>query len=112
DLMTSGNSLPAPEALKHHIIDEVIEGDLRAGALDYARRLLAMAAPLRRIRDIRIDPDSIDADFFAHYRSKLNQRARGQIAPDRIVSCVEAAVNLPMDAGLARERALFMECLQ
>src|SRR5690606_35927682 len=42
DLMTSGNALPALEALKHRIIDEVIEGDLRAGALDYARRLLAI----------------------------------------------------------------------
>lgn len=112
DLMTSGNALPALEALKHRIIDEVIEGDLRAGALDYARRLLAIGAPLRRIRDIRIDPGSIDADFFDRYRRKLNQRARGQIAPDRIVSCVEAAVNLPLDAGLARERALFTECLQ
>jgi len=42
-------------------------------------------------------------------RKAQAQRARGQIAPDRIISCIEAAVNLPMDKGLERERELFKE---
>ena len=64
---------------------------------------------MKRIRDITIDPATIEPGFFDAARKKLAQRARGQIAPDKIVSCIEAAVNLPMDQGLERERELFRE---
>ena len=37
----------------------------------------------------------------------MAKRARGQIAQDRIVSCIEAAVNLPIDE-FERERELFV----
>ena len=64
---------------------------------------------MKRIRDITIDPASVEPGFFDAARKKLAARARGAIAPDKIVSCIEAAVNLPMDEGLARERELFTE---
>jgi len=111
DMMTSGNPLPAPQACARHIIDEIIEGDLPSGALAYVRRLLSEGAPLRRIRDIPLSSGSVDSTMVASYRTRLARRSRGQIAPDRIVSCVEAALNLPFDAGLERERELFLECL-
>lgn len=111
DMMTSGSPLPAPQALARHVIDEIIEGDLQSGALAYVRRLLSEGAPLRRIRDIPLTPGSVDSAIVSSYRTRLGRRSRGQIAPDRIVSCVEAALNLPFEAGLARERELFLECL-
>lgn len=111
DMMTSGNPLPASQARARHIIDETIEGDLRGGALAYVRRLLSEDAPLRRIRDIPLTPGSVDSAIVASYRTRLGRRSRGQIAPDRIVSCVAAALNLPFEAGLERERELFLECL-
>src|SRR5690606_31279078 len=111
DMMTSGNPLPAPQARARHIIDEIIEGDLVDGALAYVRRLLSERAPLRRIRDIPLNPGSVDSAIVASYRTRLARRSRGQIAPDRIVSCVEAALHLPFEAGIERERELFRECL-
>jgi 3-hydroxyacyl-CoA dehydrogenase len=66
-------------------------------------------APLKRIRDITIDPATVEPGFFDAARKRLARRARGQIAQDKIVSCLEAAVNLPMDEGLQRERELFRE---
>lgn len=111
DMMTSGNPLPAPQARARHIIDEIIEGDLVNGALAYIRRLLSERAPLRRIRDIPLNPSSVDSAIVASYRTRLARRSRGQIAPDRIVSCVEAALHLPFEAGIERERELFRECL-
>lgn len=113
DMMTSGNPVPAAQASELNLIDEVITTqDLKAAAIEYAQNLVASGAPLKRVRDIIIDPSSIEPGFFDAYRKKLAARARGQIASDRIVSCVEAAVNLPMNEGLEVERKLFMECLQ
>lgn len=113
ELITSGNPVSAEKALSLNLIDRIIQGDnLLSGALEYAQELLAENAPLRRIRDIRIEPSSFDASIFETCRSKLHKRARGQIAPQNIVQCIEAAVSLPMEEGLAKERELFLQCLQ
>jgi 3-hydroxyacyl-CoA dehydrogenase len=113
DMMTSGSPVPATKASDMGLIDEVIQGDdLKAGALAYVKDLIESGAPLKRIRDINIDPSSIEPGFFENYRKQLARKARGQIAPDRIVSCVEAAVTMPMDRGLERERELFGELVQ
>jgi len=113
DIMTSGNPVPAPLASQMGLVDEIIgDGDLKSGALSYIRDLIDSGAPLKRVRDINIDPSSIEPGFFENYRKGLARKARGQIAPDRIVSCVEAAVLMPMDKGLERERELFSELVQ
>ncbi len=113
DMMTSGNPVAASIASDMGLIDEILDtDDLQAGALEYIKDLVDSGAPLKRIRDINIDPSSIEPGFFENYRKQLARKARGQIAPDRIVSCVEAAVTMPMDKGLERERELFSELVQ
>ena len=110
EMITSGNPIDAPQAKTMGLIDEVLEGkDLFAAALAYAGDLVESGAPLKRIRDITIDPASVESGFFDKARKEQAKRSRGQIAQDRIVSCVEAAVALPMDKGLERERELFKE---
>ncbi len=111
-MMTSGNPITAVKASSMGLVDEIIEADdLKAAAIQYATDLVESGAPLKRIRDITIDPTTIEPGFFDAARKKLAARARGQIAPDRIVSCIEAAVALPVEQGLARERELFRELL-
>ena len=109
DIIVSGNPVPAKKAHDMGLVNEIIEGDLLEGAIGYARDLIDSGAPLKRIRDINIDPATIEPGFFEQARKRANARARGQIAPDRIVSCLEAAVNLPFDKALERERELFRE---
>ena len=110
DMITSGNPVAAAKANSMGLIDEIVAGDdLQAAAVEYAQGLVESGAPLKRIRDITIDPSTVEPGFFDAARKKLALRARGQIAPDKIVSCIEAAVNLPMDKGLERERELFRE---
>lgn len=112
DMITSGNPIAAPKASELGLINEVLTGDnLQTEAVKYARDLVDSGAPLKRIRDISIDPAVIEPGFFDSYRKQIARRARGQIAQDRIVSCVEAAVNLPIDEGLEVERKLFMELM-
>lgn len=113
DMITSGNPIAAAKAKDMGLIDEIVEGDdLAAGAVSYAMDLVASGAPLKRIRDISIKKETIEPGLFDNARKQLAKRARGQIAQDRIVSCIEAAVNLPMDQGLARERELFQELVK
>ena len=110
DMITSGNPIAASKALALGLIDSVVEeNELEAGAINYGKHLVSSGAPLKRIRDISIDPSTVEAGFFDAAREQLAKRARGQIAADRIVSCIQAAVDLPMDAGLERERELFTE---
>ncbi len=112
EIITQGNPLTAAEAADLNLLDEVLpDENLREGAIAYARDLVDSGALLKRVRDISIDPGALEPGFFANYRLRLAERARGQIAPDRIVTAVEAAVTLPMEHGLIRERDLFLELL-
>ena len=110
DLITSGKPIPASKAFELGLIDRVIDVDLHQGAIAYTKELVSGQAELRRVRDIRIDPATVPADFFDNYRAKLAKRMRGRTSPQFIVDCVEMAVNLPMDQGLQKERELFRKC--
>ncbi|MDG2421012.1 MAG: 3-hydroxyacyl-CoA dehydrogenase NAD-binding domain-containing protein [Gammaproteobacteria bacterium] len=110
DMITSGNPVAVPKAHNMGLIDALLDGDdLLSASVRYAMGLIESGAPLKRIRDINIDSKELEPDFFENARKKLARRARGQIAQDRIVSCIEAAVELPIDEGLERERELFLE---
>ena len=110
DLMTSGTPIPAAKALELGIVDKIVEGDLREAALAWARELTGEGKGVRRASE-QLVPD-VDPSIFDSYRSALARRARGQIAPQHIVSCVQAATERPFAEGLKFERDRFLECLQ
>ena len=110
DLCISGAPIAAAEAQSIGLVDKIIEGDLKAGALDWAEELIRDDAPIRRSSE-QIVPD-FEASIFEDYRASLGVRVRGQMAPGHIVSAIEAATALPFDEGQAVERKLFMECME
>lgn len=110
DLMTGGNPIAATAALELGLIDKIIDGDLRDGAIAWARELVQQGVPPRKTSELPV-PD-FDAKIFDGYRTTLAKRARGQLAPQKIVDCVEAATRLPFKSGLDVERKLFMECMR
>jgi 3-hydroxyacyl-CoA dehydrogenase len=112
DMMTTGKKINATEALDLGVLDRVFDGDLTRCAMEYARELITEGARPRQIRDLSIPNDSFDKDSFESYRGQLNKRKRGQEAPQKIVSCVEAAMGMPFKEGLAFERSRFMECVK
>ena len=109
DAMISGRHIPAPEAKSKGIIDAIVEGDLLAGAVAHAQMLVAQKAPRRRVRDLKVTLES--PDLFKETEKAIARRARGFKAPWNIIKCVQAAVELPFDEGLKRERELFLELL-
>jgi 3-hydroxyacyl-CoA dehydrogenase len=79
----------------------------------FAERVIAEKRPLKKIRDL---DDKIAAvrgkpEVFAEFRKSVARQTRGFRAPENCIKAVEAAVNLPFDQGLARERELFTELL-
>ena len=112
DLISSGNPISASKALSLNLIDIILEGDLAEASISYAQKLVAEAAPIKRVSEINIEKDSIPAGFLDDARIKFEKRFRGQLALQNIVSCMEAAIELPFDDGIKKERQLFVECMQ
>jgi 3-hydroxyacyl-CoA dehydrogenase len=111
-IIVSGDPVPATLAAKTGVIDKIIEGDLLEGALDYARGHAARKAPLRKVRDLKVDTGNIPSGFFDEARKRVAKEKKNLFAPQRIVDALEAAATLPFDKGMARERELFLQCAQ
>jgi 3-hydroxyacyl-CoA dehydrogenase len=106
-MIVEGNHVPAAKAKALGIIDQIIEGDLVEGAIAYAKKLVADKAPARRLRDVQIKLDN--PNLFDEFEASIAKRQRGFLAPFHCIKAVKAAVELPFEQGLQRERELFQE---
>jgi len=112
EMITGGDPIPAKAALALGCVDVVVgEDSLRSDALAFARDVVAQNKPLKKVRDLS-DKLKTAADVFANFRKANARRFRGFQAPENCIKAIEAAVTLPFDQGMARERELFMELLQ
>src|ERR1700738_3049265 len=103
-MIVTGEPIEAREALADGIVDEIVEGDLTAGAIAFARRVVAEGRPLRLVRDRE---DKLVAEGFADAAETLTRRLRGRDAPAACVEAVRNAITLPFEEGLKRESELF-----
>ncbi len=105
DILLSGRAVPAARAVKTGAIDGAVDGDPVAHAVRYVQGLAETgAAPeptrarTRRLRDA--------AGYLAACRDRREEVDDGRLeAPRRMIDCVEAALLLPFDEGLALEAA-------
>ena len=103
-MIVTGDPIEAREALADGVIDEIVDGDLTAGAIAFARRVVAESRPLRLVRDRE---DKLVAEGFADAAETLTRRLRGRDAPAACVEAVRNAIVLPFDEGAeARRRAV------
>ena len=112
--MLSGDGIPGPAAVELGIADELVDGDIVDGAIAYAQNLIEQGSPVRRIRDedSLLIPDRERPEIFDNARKEATRKMRKRFAPEMIVQCVEAAVNLgDFDAGMQVERENFGKCL-
>jgi 3-hydroxyacyl-CoA dehydrogenase len=104
-LIVSGDPVSGTEAAKLGIVDAVLEGDLEAAAVAWARAHAGRAFVLAKDRTDRIAGQDMAA--FDEAAKKLLARARGQDSPKGCADCVRAAYTLPFDKGLEFERETF-----
>ena len=111
EMCAGGKPVSAEQALKYGIIDRLIEGDLLAGALAFAREVAGKPFPKTRERTGKLGSPEQNTEVFAAARETARNKQPSLTAPLAAIEAVEAAVNLPFDEGCEVEQKLFAECL-
>ena len=106
EMCAFGEPIDAAEAHTAGIVDAIIDGDLRTGAVAFAQD--ALTRPVRKVRDRE---EKLGHQHLADLRFRVGKRLRGQTAPVAAIDAVEAAANLPFAAGCEFESKLFNQCL-
>jgi 3-hydroxyacyl-CoA dehydrogenase len=110
-MCTEGNPISTEEALKCGIVDRLIDGDLLAGAMEFAREFIGKPVPKTRERGNKLGTPEENTPIFAGARENVLKKQRGMIAPLAAIDAIEAATKLPFEEGCKVEQKLFMECL-
>ena len=114
EMMTSGRHVPATESLELGLIDELAEeGALLEGAIAFAHKVVEEGRPLRKVDESneKVEAARGKPEIFEKFRAGIARKARGFLAPEYNVRCIEAAVNEPFAEGLKTEGRLFMELM-
>ena len=109
-MIVSGDPIGAAEALKNGLIEEIVEGPASGGEA-FARKVLAEKRPLRKLRDddSKLAAAKADISIFTNAVAALTKKARGLEAPFAAADAVRAAIELPFDEGLKKEREGFLK---
>ena len=109
-MILSGDQISVTDARDWGLVDEIVEGDLIAASVAFARRAIAENRPLPLARDredklaaFKGEPAKFDEIAAAHLK-----RGRGLHAPAAAVEAVRGAIELPFDQALARDREKFI----
>jgi 3-hydroxyacyl-CoA dehydrogenase len=111
EMCTSGNPIKAEEALKCGIVDRIIEGDLLARAIAFAREVANKPAPKTRERNDKLGVAAENSQIFSSAREAVAKKQRGLLAPVAAIEAIDAATKLPFEEGCKIEQKLFLERL-
>ncbi|HVL15484.1 MAG TPA: enoyl-CoA hydratase/isomerase family protein, partial [Gemmata sp.] len=95
EMCAGGEPVSAADALAAGILDKVVDGDLLAGAVAFAREVTTR--PPRKTRDLtdKLGTAAEAAPVLAAVREQVKKKARGLTAPGKALDAIEAAVALP-----------------
>jgi len=111
EMCAGGNPVKADEALKSGIVDRIIEGDLLAGAVAFAREVAHKPARKTRERNEKLGNTEENAQICSSARETAAKKQRGLLAPVVAIDAVEAGTKLSFEEGCKVEQKLFIECL-
>jgi 3-hydroxyacyl-CoA dehydrogenase len=110
-MIVSGATVPSEKLKGTALWDELVEGDLLAGAVAFANRVVAEKRPLKLVRDLPVKVPLAEP-FFQYARNTVGAVSRGYPAPLKCVEAVAASASKPFEEGLRFERELFTELVQ
>ncbi|MGA9473738.1 MAG: 3-hydroxyacyl-CoA dehydrogenase NAD-binding domain-containing protein, partial [Terriglobales bacterium] len=108
---TDGKPISAREAASLGLIDKLIDGDLLAGALSFAREVASQPAPKTRERSQKLGTAAENAPIFAAARDTVRKKQRGMKAPLAAIDAIEAGTRLSFEEGCEAEAKFFTDCL-
>ena len=108
-MIVTGDPIGAAEALKHGLIEEIVEGPA-AGAEAFLRKVIAENRPLRVLRndDSKLAAAKADRTLFTNAAAAANKKNRGLDAPLACAEAVSWTLDLPFDEALKKERESFL----
>jgi len=92
------------------LLDALIEDDFLNSAILFANQIIADKKPLKKIRDIRIDYPSHEG-FLQFCRNTVKSVAAPYPAAQKVIDAISAAITLPFDKGIIKEREFFLELM-
>ena len=112
EMCTDGKPVSATKAKTAGIVDEIVDGALRSGAVAFAKARAA-AGERRKTREIAIPAEQVAAGraACATARAAVAKTARGARAPLAAIDAIDAGLERGFDGGSIRERELFAECV-
>ena len=113
EMCVSGKPVPAAQALSLGLVDRIIPGDLRAGAVEFAREMASRGGPhpKTRERQEKLGSAATNTPLFAAAREQARKTRRNMTAPLAAIDAIEAAAALPFEEGCRKEREIVTECL-
>ena len=114
DIILSGTPFSAQEALQWGVVDALVEeGQLREGALGFARKVIDTHLLPRKIRDLneKIEAARGHPEIFEKVRRDYAKKFRGFEAWQSALRAVQVAVDLPFDEGMKLERQAFLDLI-
>ena len=111
-MVTSGQHVPAKKCLEMGLVDEIANEDsLKEDSINFAKKIVSENRPLVKISEMndKVEAAKGNENIFKDFRASIARRARGFLAPEYNIQCIEAAVNNSFDEGIKVERKLFME---
>ena len=111
-MVTSGQHVPAKECLEMGLVDEISnEDNLRQDSISFAKKIVSENRPLVKISEMndKVEAARGNENIFKDFRASIARKARGFLAPEYNIQCIEAAVNKSFTEGIKVERKLFME---
>ena len=110
EMCAEGKPVKAPDALKYGIVDRLIEGDLLAGAVAFAREIAEKPAPKTRETKTRnSERRSKMRRFLPRPAKPTRKKQRGLMAPLAAIDAIEAATKLPFEQGCENEARTFRQ---
>ena len=111
EMCVTGKPVKAPEALRLGLIDQVIESEMLAGAVSFARNMAGEPVRKTRERNERLGSAAENAPIFASGRAQAGKIRRNQTAPLAALEALEAATTLPFEEGCKKEREIVRKVL-
>src|ERR1700679_2763253 len=111
EMCADGKPVSAEKALALGIIDKLVDGDLLAGAIAFAREVASKPAPKTRERNGKLGTPEQNAPIFTAARENARKKQRGLLAPVAAIEAVEVATRGSFADGCDREQSIFQECL-
>ena len=112
EMCVSGKPIKAKDALATGLIDRLVEGDLEAGAIAFARQMTSRTThPKTRERNEKLPAREAVPPMIAAGKDLARKTRRRIEAAVRIVDALEAAATLPFAEGCRLERQISLECM-